>query len=734
MFSESYESVFTQERLLAASESYKMHPQFGMLKQTVGSGALYDALKSGTYIPGAAQQFDLPKRSGGMRPIAAASLEDRVVQKVLVEVLQPHFKFSDKSYAYRQGKGPARAVKRVMDFINRGNFWAVRTDIKSFFDTINHKTLAKMLSKHIEDQRIVQLIILFFKSGIMKKLDYHDHLDGIHQGGPLSPFLSNLYLDPFDRYLEERSIEFVRFGDDIVMLGPSKEHVAGMLAVSRKKLHELKLDIKTKKTVVASIATGFEYLGVYLHNHTVRIEHDRLKEKVDALKKDTKNLDIADAVTLINDRIRGFEAYYRKVITDFSQAKVLQDAVDTILTKKIAGAKSAGTVTRQAEFRNLLAPLRTYFRQNETALLHYHNTLISSAYDLLKSAKPVEAAEKKIAKKKAEIFKDQYASTEIVLAKPGVYLGFTRGKAVVKEKGRVVRSFPINRITRVIILNSVTLSSEIIYRCSKQGIDIDFIRKDEPYAMISYYHQAAYALQQKQHAGFNGNRFIGAAKSIIFAKIKNQINLVKYHARYRKKSNPELFAKLSSKVKLMAEIAHKLHHLHDKNAIRGIEGSCSALYWECFGLIITNPRYERITRDAPDAVNQALNYGYAILYHRVQSALLKAHLDIYAPLFHEPQANKPVLVFDVIEEFRQGVVDREIISILNHHKKLTTSKGKLTQESVKLVTEHVQSRLSGLTNYRGKKFRFADVIIMQAQQLAKWIDDGVTYKPMVVRY
>lgn len=734
MFSKSLESIFTPDKLIDIASKYKRDKEYDELISRLKSKELYEDIKNGAYTPEISKGYDMPKRDGGTRPIAVASLLDRVIQRRLADELGAYFKFSDKAYAYRANKGPARAVKRVLDFIKRGNFWIVRTDIDSFFESIDQDILHQILNKEIEDSRLIYLILLYLKSGIMRSMKYIDHTLGIHQGGPLSPLLSNIYLNGFDRALESKDIAFVRFGDDMVLLSPTEEGSREAYDFASNELKKLKLKTKEEKTQFSNISKGFEYLGVWIHNHTIRIEKSRLEKKIAELESETKNLSLQECVKLFNDKIRGFNAYYNKIITDESQRKKLQEVLEDIIISKIVSAKSSGLITRQDEFRSLLEPLQSYELMDKEYIKNYHESLIDMAYERLKLSNPKQLAEHKIAKQKAKIYKEQFSKTEIILGKAGLYIGVARGRINIKERGRVVKSLPFNKVSRVMILNSGSISTELIYRCAKNGIDIDFIKNDEPYAMISYYIQPSHKLYQIQHNHHGSSRFVGIAKSMIFAKIKNQINLIKYHLRYRKEKEPKIAKILQKNIKKMGDIANKLHHLHNKDEIRGIEGVCGVLYWQSFGLLIGDEKFKRSRQNAPDSINQAINYGYGILYNRVQSALLKARLDIYTPIFHEPQNNKPTLVYDAIEEFRQAVVDREIIAIVNHHIKLSTSNGKLTQDSKQNVIEHIQARLSGLTTYRGKKYRMAEVINMQARELANCIEKDTKYKPFIARF
>lgn len=734
MYSKSIASLFSKSSLTAAAKSYASHSAYEALQTVINTGVLRQSLLQGSYVPNVTKSFLLPKRDGSTRPIAVGDLADRVVQKVIATALQDDFDFSDKSYAYRPNKGPVKAIHRLLDFIGRGYFWMAKTDISSFFESIDQTILSQQLHEHIKDEYLLSLIMMYYKNGVLNHNEYFDHTLGIHQGDPLSPLLSNIYLDPYDRYLESENIQFVRFGDDMILLAHDKQTAFKYLEKARLMLSTLHLELKDKKTSIQNISEGVSFLGVYIRNHSVRIEKSRLEDKIAYLHQKSKKLDIYESIKAFNEHIDGFKAYYSKVITDSRQLDMFHQAVNDILKAKIVLAKEKNIITRQSEFKAILSSLKSYQNLDAQALKQYQNSIIASAYALLNSNTPEQNASKKIEQKKQKIIKNQFHSSELILAKIGVFLGFSRGKAILKERGKIIKSMPINQLSRVIILSQASLSSEIIYQCAKRGIDIDFIRKNEPYAMLSFNHQPHHAVVQKQYKDYESNRFLAISKNMLAAKIKNQVNLIKYFARYRKSADNALYQQLFEIAQEIVLIAKKLSYQKSKDIVRGIEGSCSSLYWRAFGLLIGEETFHRTTRDAPDAINQALNYGYGILYHRVQSSLLKAHLDIYAPLFHAPQAKKPTLVYDAIEEFRQAVVDREVIALLNRNQKITVSQNHLSIQSVKIVTQHVQNRLSGQTMYKKEKHRLESVINQQALLLAKAIEGSTKYHAFVVHY
>jgi len=349
---------------------------------------------------------------------------------------------------------------------------------------------------------------------------------------------------------------------------------------------------------------------------------------------------------------------------------------------------------------------------------HAHN-LIARAYEALTLEKPLENAQKKINKKKSSFLQEQIKSSEIILNRFGLYISVSKGKIIVKEYGKTIQSSPINWITRIIIMTKgVSISSNLILECSKRKIDIDFIEKSKPYAQITYYENISNELHLKQIDIKNSKKGLKIAKAIIKAKMKNQINLIKYYSRYREREDIESFQELEKTIKQMEGIFKKIKNPKDTAMLMGYEGSLSVLYWKCFGILIDKRDFKRETQNAPDTINQALNYGYAFIYHRVQSALLKTGVNIYHSFLHKPQANKPTLVFDMVELFRQLVVDREIISILNHKTKLSSNKGRLTKKSIKIITENVQERLATPTKWRKGKYKLLTIIDEQALELS----------------
>lgn len=174
-------------------------------------------LLEGSYQPGAARRRDIPKASGGTRPLSIPNVQDRFVQQLLLGVLQPVFdpRFSKQSYGFRPGRSAHDAVKAAQSYAKEGYTHVVDMDITKFFDRVNHDILMHKLGSVVRDKRVLRIIGRFLRAGVvMPDGVVVTSEEGTPQGGPLSPLLANIYLDALDKELEKRGLRFSRYADD----------------------------------------------------------------------------------------------------------------------------------------------------------------------------------------------------------------------------------------------------------------------------------------------------------------------------------------------------------------------------------------------------------------------------------------------------------------------------------------------------------------------------------------
>jgi RNA-directed DNA polymerase len=188
---------------------------------------------------------------------------DRMVQQSIMQVLSPVYEkqFSDSSYGFRPGRSAHQALRKCQEYITDGYVYSVDLDLEKFFDTVNQSKLIEVLSRTVKDGRVVSLIHKYLRAGVVVRNKYEETREGVPQGGPLSPLLSNIMLNELDKELEKRGHRFVRYADDMVILCKSirsaERVLTGITGFIERKLF---LKVNKEKTVVAHISK-IKFLG-----------------------------------------------------------------------------------------------------------------------------------------------------------------------------------------------------------------------------------------------------------------------------------------------------------------------------------------------------------------------------------------------------------------------------------------------------------------------------------------
>ena len=274
-------------------------------------------LSSWSYKPKPVRRVEIPKlgKCAGTRLLGIPCVRDRVVQATLKNLLEPILdpKFSDSSYGFRPGRNQKQAVEAAKGYVTSGKEIVVDIDLEKFFDRIGHDRLIHRLSGWISDKRILRLIGMILRSGVMSKGLVSLSKEGSVQGSPLSPLLSNVVLDELDKELERRGLSHCRFADDAqIFVRSLRAGERVMTSLTKFIEKKLKLIVNRQKSRVAKSAE-VKFLGLTIVKKTVAISKESMNRAMQKVKELTPRgtcLPIEKAVDKINQWYIGWSNYY----------------------------------------------------------------------------------------------------------------------------------------------------------------------------------------------------------------------------------------------------------------------------------------------------------------------------------------------------------------------------------------------------------------------------------------
>lgn len=205
MFHVAYQRIYAKPGNMTPGTDGKT--EGGMSLERINK--LIESIRSETYSPKPTRRIYIPKKNGKKRPLGIPSFEDKLVQEVIHMILEAvyegHFEWT--SHGFRPNRSCHTALKSLQNNFN-GVKWFIEGDIKGFFDNINHNILIGIMRERITDERFLRLIRKFLKAGYMEEWHYNRTYSGTPQGGIISPILANIYLDKFDKYMNEYAENF----------------------------------------------------------------------------------------------------------------------------------------------------------------------------------------------------------------------------------------------------------------------------------------------------------------------------------------------------------------------------------------------------------------------------------------------------------------------------------------------------------------------------------------------
>lgn len=657
---------------------------------------LKDEVLYRTYRPKPLLRVNIPKKSGGLRPLSIPAVRDRVLQSAVSLIITPVFEteFEECSYAYRRGRSVKMAVEKIERLRDQGFTWVVDADIKAYFNEIDHDRLLIEVKKLIADKEILHLIKLWLQAVIRDGDRIEFVKKGVPQGSPVSPLLANLYLDKLDEAMLGKNYRLIRYSDDFIILCKDKNRAEKAMEFTEQVLQSLKLRINKTKTDVATFDRGFRFLGVdFVRSLTIKAQYPSVNPE---------EVDFAMLAEVPAEK----EGQKSDTISSGKMSETLPET-------SMAEAFSAAGVAPD-DFPETPPP--------------HMNDLFDGLED---DDSDVERANHD------PLLRTMYLFT------PGVVLGKESERFTIRRAGKVVQRVLAIKVDQVMVYGNIQITTQAMQFCITEKIPIFLLSgHGKFYGIIDGFDTDPVLLHRDQ---FNRAADPGFCLDLARALIKGKITNSRVFLRRLKRRRHTVL--LASTIDRLKGSIDKLAGAASLSEIRGYEGSAARAYFQALASLFSPDwRFSgRRKNPPPDPVNSLLSYGYTLLYYNLYSLVRGRGLNPHVGFLHPVRPGHPALVSDIIEEFRAIIVDTVVLNLVLNRRinpdDFTSSAGAtlpclLTDPPKKIFIQELEKKLNSrlMCPSSGQQLDYRRCMEHQVLHLARVIQGkDATYKALILR-